>query len=233
MSINKLFTRLRSRCLIAVITLCVIFFFLGFLVSYLYHFSSVFNSGQIKVVQNIAYYEKVCLNLSSNEVLDYFQKLFPQKLNYTQLLEWESTKLNYTTDREPHDNPIEILNYGKGACGEFAILYITICLVNDILARLVTPPYVISKVIDHVWVEVNPSKDNETWIHVDPTDSCVEIQKGKSISELTTINNPLMYKDKGYEMVLAFQLTQNNQVLIVDRTSVYNPKSYFYIANVI
>lgn len=211
---NELVSKLSSvRVMIKVImliSLVLTAFFIGFCFG---HFR-----GRNDVISKIAHHEDVSLELSSSEILTQLKQDFPEKLNYTQLLVWESTKLNYTLKRRIYTNPIDIKNYGRGACGEFSILYVAVCLANNIPARLVT-----DLVVDHVWAEVNPLKDGKTWIHVEPTDSCVRIQKAeKSIYDTpATANNPSLYSQKNFQMVFAFQVTEERQVLIIDRTSFY------------
>jgi len=51
------------------------------------------------VVDYIAEKEAIMLNLSSTETIAELEKIFTQKLNYTELLVWESSHLNYTTNR--------------------------------------------------------------------------------------------------------------------------------------
>lgn len=198
----------------------IAFFGVGYILGFGNGFNDGFNNGRTAIIAKVAHHESVSLNLSSSDVILELKQMFPEKLNYTQLLAWESSRLNYIegTIENRHTNPIEILEDGLGRCGEFSILYVSICLANDIPARLVT-----GLVVDHAWAEVNPSKDNKTWIHVEPTDSCVRIQKGeKSIYDNpATVNNPSLYKAKNFQMVFAFQVTVERQVIIIDRTSFY------------
>ena len=212
---NWIIPKLSSLGVIIKITILIgillIVLFSGYYLGYI--------SGRKDVVSKVAHHEKVSIELSSNDVLSQLEQHFPEKLNYTQLLYWQSTRINYTRGKiVRHTNPIEILSYGLGRCGEFSILYVSICLANDIPARVVT-----DLVIDHVWAEVNPSKDGRTWVHVEPTDSCVRIQKGeKSIYDSpATLNNPSLYETKNFQMVFAFQVTEEEQILITDRTSIY------------
>jgi hypothetical protein len=181
-----------------------------------------FNSGQIYAVTRIADTENIVLNLSSSEDMARLRDMFPQKLNYTGLLFWESERLNYTENRTWHSDPIEILNHGKGACGEFSILYVAICLANDIPGRYVTTGYFIPNTVDHAWAEVNPSQDGKSWIHVEVTDACVSIQTMHELNP-STINNTMYYVYSHFKMVLAFQITEDRHVMIIDRTSVYSP----------
>ena len=182
-----------------------------------------FDSGQLFVAGHIRHNVSVVTNLSSFEVQSEIREFFPEKLNYTQLFIWQSTRMNFTQKREVHTDPLEILDYGKGACGEFSIVYVAICLANDIPARLLVTGYIIPGKVDHTWAEVNPSKDGETWIHVDPSDSVIGVQQGKSVDELTSFDRPSMYQKKDFKLVLAFEPTQDGDVIIIDRTETYSP----------
>jgi hypothetical protein len=181
-----------------------------------------FYSGKNSVINEIAHFKKVSLELSSDEVMTELAEMFPEKLDYIELLAWQSSRLDYTDSVNiRHTNPIAILNFGIGRCGEFAILYTAICLANDIPARLVS-----DLVVDHAWTEINPSKDGETWIHVDPTECCTRIASGVSIyQEPATVNHPLLYSNywgSDFRMIFAFQVTEGNELLIVERTALYS-----------
>jgi len=90
---------------------------------------------------------------------------------------------------------------------------------------MLAPGYFISNVVDHAWAEVNPSNDGKTWIHVEVSDSCKGIKNGRDVNDLIglKINNFSCYHGRNYKMVLAFQVTEDRQVIIVDRTSAYSP----------
>jgi len=193
------------------------------LATFLIGYKVGYDNGQVFVAGHIRHNVSVVTKLSSPQVQSKLKENFPDNLNYTQLFIWQSTRMNFTQKREVHTDPLEILDYGKGACGEFSIVYVAICLANDIPARLLVTGYVIPGKVDHTWAEVNPSKDGETWIHVDPTDSVVGIQQGKSVDELTCFNNPSMYQKKDFKLVLAFEPTQDGDVIIIDRTETYSP----------
>ena len=139
-------SKFSSRKMIAVflsLLLIVVAFLVGFLYSY--------EGGRQDIIHAISHHREVLLNLSSPEIQTQLKQLFSRKLNYTELLLWESERLNYTTKQiERHTNPLDILDYGLGKCGEFSILYVAICLANDIPARLVT-----GVTVDHAWAEVN------------------------------------------------------------------------------
>ena len=97
--------------------------------------------------------EKVSIveHLSSPEIQSKMKEFFPEKLNYTQLFVWQSTKMNYSQKRDYHTDPLEILDYGKGACLEYAVVYVASCLANNIPARLLGTGYVIPGKVDHAW----------------------------------------------------------------------------------
>lgn len=206
--------------ILVVLFLLIAFVITGYTWGYTSGYTSGLNDGRTSVIEKIAHHESVLLSLSSNDIMTQIRQNFSEKLNYTELLAWESTRLTYTKEpiKNRTTNPVEILKRGIGKCGEFSIVYVSICLANDIPARLVT-----GAVVDHAWAEVNPLKDGRTWIHVEPTDSCVRIQKGeKSIYDSpATVNNPSLYKNKNFQMVLSFEVIEEGQVLIIDRTSFY------------
>lgn len=181
------------------------------------------DSGQLFVANHIREKVSIVKNLSSPEIQLKMKEFFPEKLNYTQLFVWQSTKMNYSQKRDYHTDPLKILDYGKGACLEFAVVYVASCLANDIPARLLGTGYVIPGKVDHAWAEVNPSKDGETWIHIEPADCAVAIQEGKTIGELHCYNNPSMHFTKNIKLVLAFEPTEDGKVVIKDRTDTYSP----------
>ena len=72
-----------------------------------------------------------------------------------------------------YNDPMEIIAYGKGRCGEFSILFTGLCLAHNYRARLILD------ISDHVWTEVWDNKENR-WVHVDPSEK--------------RIDDPLMYE---------------------------------------
>lgn len=180
-----------------------------------------FNLGKNSVISEITNFRDISLELSSKEVMNELREMFPQQLNHTQLLTWQSSRLKYVDSlSQRHTNPLEIIESGVGRCGEFAFLYTSICLANDIPARLVTDLNV-----DHAWTEINPTKDGITWIHVDPTECCTRIANDISVyQEPATLDHPLLYSkywESSIKMTCAFQVIEENEVIIVDRTAIY------------
>ena len=125
-------------------------------------------------------------NLNRTETKNGLRDLFDRDYNYTELLAWEHERLVFVERRKVHEDPFEILEYGKGRCGEFSILYVSLCLAHGYQARLVVDMFG-----DHAWAEV---KLQGNWTHVDPS----------SIK----INDPCMYErdwDKDLKLVYAFE----------------------------
>ena len=146
------------------------------------------------------------------------------QMNFTDGLIWESKLLNFSHNRPNYQNVTQVLKNGKGACGEFVWVFGAFCVANDIPFRVVGVGYFIPNVVDHKWVQVNPSHDGETWIHVEVSDTCVSLQNGSTINDLwnVTINNNTRYADRHYKMVLAYELNQNGEVVITDVTATFS-----------
>jgi len=148
---------------------------------------------------NVTYHRNVAQSLTNETMQEELRaQLDSTEYSYLELLDWEHSRLNYTEENIPrHDNPLEILAFGKGRCGEFSILYNALCLACGYRARLVVDIYG-----DHVWTEVFL---NGSWVHVDPTEKIV--------------NDPLMYQrdwHKEVKLVCAFE-----DSLVLDVTENY------------
>jgi hypothetical protein len=132
-------------------------------------------------------YLEVMKTVNQTKTRSELRNLFERNYNYTELLTWEHERLNYTN--EPitrYTDPFQILNYGKGRCQEFSILYAALCLANGYEAR-----FVIDLLGDHTWVEIELQG---VWTHVDPTEKRVD--------------DPYMYErdwHKNIELVYAFE----------------------------
>jgi len=152
---------------------------------------SMGNQGQGVVYYehpSVTYFKKVAQSLTNETLQNELRaQLNSTEYSYLDLLAWEHSRLNYTKENIPrYDNPLEILAFGKGRCGEFSILYDALCLACGYRARLVANIYE-----DHVWTEVFL---NGSWVHVDPTEKIV--------------NDPLMYQrdwNKEVKLICAFE----------------------------
>jgi hypothetical protein len=189
----------------------------GFLVGY--------NFGQSAAWDMIRTTENQLRDLYSDSTQTELKAWLPEaQMNFTDGLIWESRLLNYTESRPHYQNVIQVLINGKGACGEFVWVFSAFCVTKNIPFRMVTVGYFAPNVVDHSWVQVNPSHDGKTWIHVEVTDSCARLSKGATINQLwnVTINNNSYYDKHHYQMVLAYQLSEDSEVVITDVTSTFS-----------
>lgn|GEM_PF-1320660 len=132
-------------------------------------------------------YLKIMENINQTETKDRLRSFFDRNYNYTELLTWVHGKLNFSWEEiERHQDPFEILDYGKGRCGEFSILYVSACLAHGYCIRLVADIF-----DDHTWAEIRLSGN---WVHVDPSER--------------KVNDPYMYErdwGKNLKVVYAFE----------------------------
>jgi hypothetical protein len=183
------------------------------------------SDGQTGVWNQIRANENWLRDLYSNSTQAELKAWLPgTQMNFTDGLVWESQRLNYTEDRPQYQNVIQVLRNEKGACGEFVWMFCAFCVAKNIPFRMVTVGYFVPNVVDHTWVQVNPSHDGQTWIHVEVTDSCARIAKGSTVDQLwnITINNNSYYTKSHYKMVLAYQLNEDGEVVITDVTSTFS-----------
>jgi len=100
--------------------------------------------------------------INNPETINALRAKFDRSYNYTELFVWEHQHLNFTWgDIQRNTNPVEILDYGKGRCGEFAILYAALCRAHGYDCRLVVNIFG-----DHAWTQI---KLDDGWIHFDPS----------------------------------------------------------------
>jgi len=186
------------------------------------------NEGQKFVWNMISATGKNLRALYSNSTQTELKARLPEsQMNFTDVLIWQSKLLNFTHDRPDYQNVTQVLSNGKGACGEFVWVFGAFCVANDIPFRVIGVGYFIPNVVDHNWAQVNPSHDGETWIHVEVVDTCEALKNGSTIDELwnETINKNSYYADRQYKMVLAYDMTQNGEVVITDVTATFSGAS--------
>jgi hypothetical protein len=182
------------------------------------------NEGQTFVWDMISNTEENLRDLYSNSTQTELKAWLPDsQMNFTDGLIWESKLLNFTFDRPKYKNVTQVLKNGKGACGEFAWVFGAFCVANDIPFRFIGVGYFVPSVVDHNWIQVNPSSDGETWIHIDVADTCDNLKNGKTIDELwnRTINNNSQYAKLGFKMVIAYEINQNGEIVITDVTETF------------
>lgn len=118
-------------------------------------------SSNPKVVEK---YQLISRNITDLSELKQLRSLFGRRYSLEELVEWVHAKMEFTHGEiVRHNDPLEIIAYGKGRCGEYSILFTALCLAHDYQARLILD------LSDHVWTEV---WDNEKkrWVHVDPSE---------------------------------------------------------------
>ncbi len=87
--------------------------------------------------------------------------------NQTDLFAWEQNRLTFAQDTIWSEDPLEILESGKGICAQFSIVYVSACLALNYESRLVVATDTSNWNMIHVWAE---DYCNGTWVHVDPSD---------------------------------------------------------------
>jgi transglutaminase-like putative cysteine protease len=116
-------------------------------------------------------YKEISRQLAVPKMLSKLRSLFDRTNTLPELLDWLHKNLQWSKrDIIRHSDPLEILKYGKGRCGEFSILYTALCLSHGYRARIVLD------MTDHVWSEVwNPVQ--KRWMHIDPSEKRVDDPK--------------------------------------------------------
>jgi hypothetical protein len=118
--------------------------------------------------ESIDKYREISLSLAEPSVLAKLMALFERRYTPTELLDWMHGRLKFDKgDIERHNNPLEILAYGRGRCGEFSILFTSLCLAHWYRARLILD------VSDHIWTEVWDDKQKR-WVHIDPSEKRID-----------------------------------------------------------
>ena len=116
----------------------------------------------------IAMYRGISRRLSEDSVITLLQTKFNEKQTLRRLLKWVHMRLTFDKGKiARHNDPFDILEYGRGKCREFSILFAAVCLANGYRARLILD------ISDHAWVEVWIPKKNQ-WIHVDPSEKRID-----------------------------------------------------------
>ncbi len=119
-------------------------------------------------------YRRISIRLADPFLLLRLRSLFERRLRVEELLDWLHGNVKWDKGEIiRNDDPLKIIDYGRGRCGEFSILFTALCLAHNYRARLVLD------VSDHVWTETWDSK-KKRWIHCDPSER--------------RIDDPLMYE---------------------------------------
>jgi transglutaminase-like putative cysteine protease len=117
---------------------------------------------------SIQKYRAVSEELADPSRLRELRALFERRYSLDELLNWMHERVKFDKGNiVRHNDPKEILTYGRGRCGEFSILFTALCLAHDYRARLILD------MSDHVWTEVWDSEEKR-WVHVDPSEKRID-----------------------------------------------------------
>ncbi len=118
--------------------------------------------------KNFEKYRKLSKKLANQKLHSKLMDFFERRYTLTELLEWLHSKVKWTKENiVRHNEPLEIISFGKGRCGEFSILFTALCLAHHYRARLILD------MSDHVWTEVW-DENKERWIHIDPSEKRID-----------------------------------------------------------
>jgi len=144
---------------------------------------------------SIEKYQCFSQKLANPNVLAELRNLFEREYSLSELLEWLHRKVKWSKGNiKRHNDPMEILAYGKGKCGEFGILFTALCLAHNYRARLILD------MSDHVWTEVWNEKEKR-WIHVDPSEKRIDDPKMYERDWKKTLKKIYAFENGGMENV--------------------------------
>jgi uncharacterized membrane protein YphA (DoxX/SURF4 family) len=155
-----------------------------------------------------SHYMDVMQNLNSSQTKATMLLQLDSHFNQTDLFGWERTKLTFINDPSGFfENPIQILDSGKGICVQWSEVYVSACLALGYQSRLVAAVDTSTWTYIHVWAE---DYYNGTWVHVDPSDK--------------VWNNPARYKswDWGVGIGSAVKIYAFEDSTFQDVTSSYS-----------
>jgi len=146
-------------------------------------------SSNPKVVEK---YREISINITNPSELKQLRSLFEKRYSLQELAEWIHARLEFShEDIVRHNDPLEIIGYGKGRCGEFSILFTALCLAHNYKARIILD------LSDHVWTEVWDNEE-ERWVHADPSEKRIDDPKmyerdwKKNLKEVYAFENGTM-----------------------------------------
>jgi hypothetical protein len=113
------------------------------------------------------HYMTIMHNLNSSETKTQMAARINGNYNQTQLFVWEQSKLTFGQNTG-YEDPIQILDSGKGICVQYSVVYVAACLARGYQSRLVVAVDTTTWSFIHTWAEDNY---NGSWVHTDPSDS--------------------------------------------------------------
>jgi transglutaminase-like putative cysteine protease len=137
-------------------------------------------------------YRDISETLAEPALIAKLRALFDRRYTSVELLNWVHRKLKWDDGEiKRHNHPLEILDYGRGRCGEFSILFTAVCVAHGYRARLILD------MSDHVWTEIwDPTM--QRWVHIDPSERRVddplmyEREWKKTLSKVYALENGRM-----------------------------------------
>ncbi len=166
----------------------------------------------LKTLSN--HYITVMQNLNSSTTKTQMTARINGTYNQTQLFGWEKSKLTF--EQNPtgwYEDPVQILDSGKGICVQHSIVYVAACLARGYQSHLVVAVDTSTWSFIHTWAE---DYYNGNWVHVDPSDG--------------VWNNPAYYHTPSWENVWGKDVGSNVRIYAFtdgsyeDVTSVYMAK---------
>jgi len=123
----------------------------------------------IVVAYSVPEYQSAAQKAASQEDIIYFKRILGRSYNYTELILWENQHITFSNDTgmQRNTDPIKILEYGKGKCMEFAILYAALCISQGYQCRIVDFPlngHAINEVKDGRWIPVDSSANPQGYV---------------------------------------------------------------------
>jgi len=178
----------------------------------LIHYARQLGSGK-KMAETeqeaIRKYREISKQIADPRLHFELRKLLDTTCSLEQLLNWLHLKLRWRKGSiTRHTDPLAILKYGKGRCGEYSILYTALCLAKGYRARIVLD------MTDHVWTEVYDESRNK-WMHVDPSEK--------------RINDPKMYERDWKKKLTKVYAFENGKKM--DVTKHYKARRHGSLAN--
>ena len=114
------------------------------------------------------HYLAIMKNLNSTEIKTKMAAQLSSSYNQTDLFSWEKNKMSFVQDPAGFfEDPIQILNSGKGICVQWSTVYVAACLSLGYQSRLIVAVDTSSWNFIHVWAE---DYYKGAWVHVDPSD---------------------------------------------------------------
>jgi hypothetical protein len=150
---------------------------------------SIYNSNVSLKPKSLEHYRKISISLANPSTLRQLRSLFERRYSLKELLDWVHSRVKWSKENiVRHNDPLEILAYGKGRCSEFSVLFTALCLAHNYRARLILD------MSDHVWTEVWDNRQKR-WVHVDPSEKKIDDPKmyerdwKKNLKEVYALEN--------------------------------------------